>query len=43
MALYAGESVAATDRVEPAAAIMRSLVAGAEALLEAAHTGVRPA
>jgi len=41
MALYAGESVAAIDRVEPAAAIVQSLVACAEALLGAAHTGVR--
>ena len=36
MCLYAGESVAAIDRVEPAATIIRNLVAGAEALLAAA-------
>ena len=42
MALYAGESVAAIDRVEPAATIIRDLVAGAEALLAAAHAGARP-
>lgn len=39
MALYAGESVAATDRVAPAATIIRDLVAGAEALLGVARSG----
>jgi NAD(P)H-dependent flavin oxidoreductase YrpB (nitropropane dioxygenase family) len=33
MALYAGESVAAVERIEPAADIIRALVEGAEALL----------
>jgi NAD(P)H-dependent flavin oxidoreductase YrpB (nitropropane dioxygenase family) len=37
MALYAGESVAAIDRVEPAATIIRDLVSGAESLLAAAR------
>jgi NAD(P)H-dependent flavin oxidoreductase YrpB (nitropropane dioxygenase family) len=40
MALYAGESVAAIDRVEPAAAIINDLVAGAAALLQSAPAGV---
>jgi NAD(P)H-dependent flavin oxidoreductase YrpB (nitropropane dioxygenase family) len=35
MALYAGESVSAVKRVEPAAAIVRELIDGAEALLRA--------
>jgi len=43
MALYAGESVAAIERVEPAATIIRDLVAGAEALLTAAHAEVHSA
>jgi nitronate monooxygenase len=37
MALYAGESVAAIDRVEPASTIVRDLVEGAAALLGAAR------
>jgi nitronate monooxygenase len=43
MAHYAGESVAATDRTEPAATIIHELIAGAEALLAAANAGIVPA
>ena len=39
MALYAGESVAAIDRVEPAAAIVRRLMEEATALLAAPTVG----
>jgi hypothetical protein len=35
MALYAGESVGAVERVQPAAEIMRELAEGAERILGA--------
>jgi len=35
MALYAGQSVGAVNRVEPAAEVLRPIAAGAEKLLRA--------